>query len=372
VIRTVIQFRLNMVQRIVLVILCCLLLGLAVGSSMSVSSADLAAVTLLYFRGVGQDNAVLLEWATGTEFDTAGFRVTRASEENGQYQVLTQIGFIPSEGDGLIGAEYNAIDNTNVSNGTVYWYKLIEIELNGHENPAGPISVTAGVATPTGTSSPVPTATPTTPSQGDGSTPTPEPSQSDPTSTPTPINLANPQTGSSAATAIPSFSTPLTAVPEAGSSNPGAVSESGGSNSSNLAEAAAPEATLDISGYPGPNARQTTEAAPSENSSGETVDQSQPETSATTTPASYPASIGGGAPDSTPLSVSDPSSGSSVIGSQDSESQQASDLTDESENGGSGSSTLVLWLGFIASLLIFGAGVIGSIIYFSRQRMQGR
>ena len=371
-IRYFFRFRLNMVQRIVLDILCCLLVGLAAGTSMSVSSADLAAVTLLYFRGVGQDNAVLLEWATGTEFETAGFRITRASEENGEYQVLSKIGFIPSEGDGLVGAEYEAIDDDNVSNGTVYWYKLIEIELNGHTIPAGPISVTAGAATPTATSSPIPTATPTTRSQDDESTSTPVPTQSDPTSTPTPINLANPQTGGSAATTIPSLSTPVNTIIESGSANTGADFVPGGSNSSNSVEAAAPAATLGLSGYPGSNIEQDPEAAPTENSSGQAVDQSQPETSATRTPASYPSSIGERTPDSTLPSVSDPAAGSSVIGSQESGSHEASDTTNESERGRKGSSTLVLWLGFIASLLIFGAGVIGSIIYFSRQRMQGR
>jgi hypothetical protein len=370
--RTDFQFRQSIIQRLLLVSLCCLLLGLVVGSSRSASSADLAAVTLLYFRGVGQDNAVLLEWATGTEFDTAGFRVTRANEENGQYQVLAQIGFIPSEGDGLVGAEYEAVDSEDVTNGTVYWYKLVEIELNGHEIPAGPISVRAGAATPTATSSPVPTATPTTPSNGEQATSTAVSAQSNSTSTPTPANFANPQAGSSAATANPAGSTLVPAISATASTNDGTSSVSGASNNSNSVEAAAPAMTLDISGYPGPLVGQNTEAANTEISSGETANPSQPETSATTTPASYPASVGDRVPDLTPPSGSDPTSGLSVIGSQDSGSQESLDIADQSESERSGSSTLVLWLGFIASLLIFGAGVIGSIIYFSRHRMQGR
>ncbi len=370
--RTKFQFRPGIIQKLLLVSLCCLLVSLVLGTSSSASSANLTAVTLLYFRGVGQDNAVLLEWATGTEFDTAGFRITRASEENGQYQILTQVGFIPSEGDGLVGAEYEAVDSASVSNGTMYWYKLIEIELSGHEIPAGPISVMAGAATPTATSSPVPTATPTTPNNGGEATSTPEPAQSSSTSTPTPVSFTNPQTGSSAATAEPAASTPVPAVSAADSAISGAVSGSGGSNSSNSVEAAAPVATLDISGYPGPVVGQTTGAASTENSSGEAVNPSQPETGATATPASYPAFAGEGVTDLTPPSGTDPRSGSAVIGSQDSGSQESSDTTDQSEPEGSGSSTLVLWLGFIASLLIFGAGVIGSIIYFSRHRMQGR
>ncbi|MGB3715156.1 MAG: hypothetical protein WA996_12070, partial [Candidatus Promineifilaceae bacterium] len=83
-------------------------LAMGLGASAEASSAELSAVTLLYFRGIGQDNGILLEWATGTEYNTAGFRLTRASDETGQYRALDQIGFIPAEGDGLVGAEYEA------------------------------------------------------------------------------------------------------------------------------------------------------------------------------------------------------------------------------------------------------------------------
>ena len=125
------------------------------------------AITLLYFQGTGQNNAILLEWATATEFETAGFIIKRADSESGPYDDLTQIGFIPGEGDGIIGAEYDVIDDDNVVNGQTYWYILVEIENNGNQNPSDPISVVGGISAATAT----PTQTPTTQSSTNGNRP---------------------------------------------------------------------------------------------------------------------------------------------------------------------------------------------------------
>lgn len=102
-------------------------------------------INLLYFQAIGQDNAVLLKWATATEFDTLGFILRRADNKVGPYEDLDEIGFIPGEGGGVIGAAYEATDEMNVVNGQTYWYILVQIDLLGGESPTDPISVTAGL-----------------------------------------------------------------------------------------------------------------------------------------------------------------------------------------------------------------------------------
>jgi hypothetical protein len=345
------------------------------GFSRDVDSAELTAATLLYFQGFGQNNSVRLEWGTGTEFDTAGFRLVRSTAENGAYINLNQIGFISGEGDGVLGADYVAVDSDGVTNGTTYWYKLIEIEFDGREIPTGPIPVTAGVATPTATSTPTPTSSPTPQNSDQGSSPTPEPEESQATSTPTPTqitaNVTVPQSGVSAATPVPSSPTPGTSSGNsgAGSSQPG--SNTGSTSQSNVVEAAAPDLSSGARDYPAPENSDSFALAAS--ISGQDAAYPGPSSNdQSSTPESYPAVIGSGESNNDTQSSANSAADSSVIGSANASglSPKSADESDSSESSSAGS--VVLWLGFGAALLIFGAGVIGSIIYFSRQRMQGR
>jgi hypothetical protein len=347
------------------------ILAMGLGASTEASSAELSAVTLLYFRGIGQDNAVLLEWATGTEFNTAGFRLTRASDESGQYQALDQIGFIPAEGDGLVGADYEAIDDDNVMNGLVYWYELIEMELDGNENLAGPISVTAGIATPTATNTPAPTPTETEPGSGQAITATPESSPGELTPTATLIIEGSPQATASSASSSPLSGTPNpSATGQAQPSTPASDPNPGNSNPSDTTDAADPQVTPDASGYPAPPPRATDESPRDLASIGEAGYPSPITVSPTMAPASYPLGFGERLPNLTPPADSESPRASVVIGDQDNWPIGGTD--DQSEISRSGGSTLMLWIGFIAALLVFSAGVIGSIVYFNRQRMQGR
>ncbi len=371
--RTIYRSIIRRNHKLALGVIWVILLGLLILSSTGAVSADPTAVTLLYFRGTGQDNAVLLEWATGTEFNTAGFRIMRANEENGQYQVLDQIGFIPGEGDGIFGAVYEAVDEDNVSNGTVYWYKLIEFELDGRENPVGPISVTAGSAAPTATSSPIPSATATTPSGGSPATATPDPTEISATSTPTSFNPGSSGASASSATANPSGASLIPTVSGSTQTDSTASSSTtGAANPSDPGNAAAPEATLDLSGYPEPEQSENSEQTRSVRSNGAQGYPDPDPEGVPPTPASesYPLGIGERLPDLTPLSGSESTVDSAVIGSRDSADQEVENVEAESEQ--SGISSAILWMGFVASFLLFSAGVIGSIIYFSRQRMQGR
>jgi hypothetical protein len=246
--------------------------------SPAAAGAEPTAIVLLYFRGSGLNDAVYLEWATATEFETAGFRLERSHNENGSYLALDNIGFIPAEGLGLEGAEYEAIDDTAV-NGQLYWYKLVEIEWGGTYNRSDPISVMAGIATPTATATHTPVATATTgwtptntplPTATTGSSSGPPAAATAtatalatlpamPTATTTPINAATP---AATATPVAAFSTP-TAVPmpatvQAGPTRPALTPTAAGA-----AVLSQPPATaVAESGYPAPERPAEGEAPP--------------------------------------------------------------------------------------------------------------
>lgn len=183
-----------------LVALALLWLLAAVQPAVKANQAVPDNVELLYFQATGLNNAVLLEWATASEFNASGFMIERALNPDGPYSLLLEIGFIPAEGSGVTGAEYEATDNTAV-NGTTYWYNLIEVDIDGDEDRFGPVS-----AVPGATSTPSPTASATSTSSATPSR-TPTPSQT-PTQSPTPSQTATPTSTATATATATATQTP--------------------------------------------------------------------------------------------------------------------------------------------------------------------
>jgi hypothetical protein len=97
-------------------------------------------VELSYFRATSLDSAVLLEWATETELDNAGFNIWRKEEKDGEY-VRKNPYFIPAEGEAGFGAEYSFTDY-NVQNGRIYYYKLEDTDIYGNSSFHGPVPAT--------------------------------------------------------------------------------------------------------------------------------------------------------------------------------------------------------------------------------------
>ncbi len=131
------------------------------------------AVGLRYFRGVPLDNSVRLEWETGTEQNTAAFKILRGPSEAGPFEFLENIGLVPAVGNPQAGATYERTDDTAL-NGVTYWYQLIEVETNNNEvilatievfvdPPSGGIEPPGGGSgtPPAGTSPPTSTTEPT-------------------------------------------------------------------------------------------------------------------------------------------------------------------------------------------------------------------
>jgi hypothetical protein len=310
------------------------------------------AVSLLYFRGTGLEKAVSLEWATASELDTAGYRLERANAAEGPFQNLGQIGIVPARGDSLQGADYYATDRDSVQNGTKYWYRLIEIEFNGTENPVGPISVTAGRQEPTATSVPGSTAQATATTLG-GSMAT-----ATPTSSSTPTDNATASGSSLTATLLATASGSVSNAARGASTTPTARAQAvavlaqAGTLAPGTAYPGAPGATLPPplgtpvanQAYPSPafeaTALQTAPYPLSVEGKGRGITAGQPAAIPTGTLAALIGESPGGAAAS--ATDSEP------------EAQRAS------------SSTVLLWAGFLAALMIFILAVVGSIIYFRR------
>jgi len=106
-----------------------------------VQQAGPTAVELVSFTAEAceQPVCVLLRWQTATEIDTAGFHLWRGEDEYGEFHRFTD-GLIPAEGTSSMGALYTHED-TDVTPGMTYWYKLEDIEHSGASTFHGAVKV---------------------------------------------------------------------------------------------------------------------------------------------------------------------------------------------------------------------------------------
>ncbi|MGD2079314.1 MAG: hypothetical protein PVH18_13095 [Chloroflexota bacterium] len=315
-----------------------------------------AAVTLLYFQGEHNGDSVLLEWATATELSTAYFFLERATTENGPFEMLAEIGIVPSEAppDGLSGAVYQRVDQDNVTTDQTYWYVLVEVESGaGAENRTEPIRVASGDAQPTATLTPTststPTATPTatgttsgSPSAANSPTPSTTPSTANPTAT---VTSARTLAGRPTTTIGPAQTTP-----QATSFGPTTVDQE--ENDSQ----AQSEALVSTGDTP----QSVAEARGSDSESAQPPYPPATSTLQISATKSYPEPPG-------PRQLSNgtpvPNIGSANQDTSDNRSDEV-----QAPNNSPLLGTLFLWIGFAAALIIFISAVAGAIYYFRRQR----
>jgi hypothetical protein len=83
-------------------------------------------------------DAVLLEWETASEMDTAGFNLWRAEAASGPY-IQLNADLIPARGEPYVGARYHYIDQA-VVRGMTYYYQLEDVDLFGVRTRHGPVT----------------------------------------------------------------------------------------------------------------------------------------------------------------------------------------------------------------------------------------
>ncbi len=105
-------------------------------------------VTLASFSAIAGNKQVILKWITESEVENVGFEIMRASEKEGEY---TTIASYKNNQDlkGQINSnsrhDYQYSDGL-VANGFTYWYKLVDVDLNGKKSIHGPLSATPNAA----------------------------------------------------------------------------------------------------------------------------------------------------------------------------------------------------------------------------------
>lgn len=99
-------------------------------------------VELSSFTAIAGDGKVILKWATASEINNESFEILRSSDPNGNYTVRGQR---PGQGNTSQVTHYSFEDKF-VANGTTYWYKLADIDVNGVRTEHGPIVATPQAA----------------------------------------------------------------------------------------------------------------------------------------------------------------------------------------------------------------------------------
>jgi len=109
------------------------------------TSGDISLpVQLTSFRAMSGDGEVKLVWITESELHNLGFIIERAYSAEGEYLQIATYESVPAlagAGSSSSGKTYQFTD-TAVFNGTTYWYRLIDISIQGVRTTHSPLSAT--------------------------------------------------------------------------------------------------------------------------------------------------------------------------------------------------------------------------------------
>jgi hypothetical protein len=101
--------------------------------------SPITAIDLLSFTATGQDGSVKVAWETAQEINNMGFHLYQATSPHGPFSRLTDK-LIPGSRLSVKGSSY-VYEDTHVTQGTLYYYKLEDLDLNGTRTWHGPICV---------------------------------------------------------------------------------------------------------------------------------------------------------------------------------------------------------------------------------------
>lgn len=96
-------------------------------------------ITLTSFTATAGDERVTLRWTTESEIDNSGFEIWRSLQRDTGYVKLPV--FITGAGNAASRHDYEYTDR-GLTNGTTYYYKLIDVDFGGHRTEHGPVFAT--------------------------------------------------------------------------------------------------------------------------------------------------------------------------------------------------------------------------------------
>ncbi|HUT02278.1 MAG TPA: hypothetical protein VM163_00090 [bacterium] len=109
---------------------------------------DCTYITLDSFEATARDDgSILLRWKTGTELGTAGFHLYRSDSPDFQSFEKITPKLIDATGTLEAGGEYVVLDRS-ASPGVLYYYFLVEIDVNGKMSAFGPVQARAKIPQP--------------------------------------------------------------------------------------------------------------------------------------------------------------------------------------------------------------------------------
>jgi subtilisin family serine protease len=107
-------------------------------------------VELSSFSAKHIQNDILLEWETGAEINNAGFEVYRSEIGDGEFYLISSYLENPTLiglGNSTTGKKYSYLDD-KITLQTNYWYKLIDVDINGNRTEHDPLLVKTGNGNP--------------------------------------------------------------------------------------------------------------------------------------------------------------------------------------------------------------------------------
>ncbi len=101
-------------------------------------------VELTSFVALAGNSKVTLQWVTQSEINNQGFIITRAYRQNGDYQPIANYKNNASlKGSGTSSTKHvYSYSDQNVLNDVTYWYKLIDVNINGVRTEHAAVSAT--------------------------------------------------------------------------------------------------------------------------------------------------------------------------------------------------------------------------------------
>jgi len=112
-----------------------------IGDTWSFGGGDYSlSVKMASFTATAGDGQVTLRWVTESEVNNLGFHVHRSQNASGGYAKING-SMIPGAGSSSSRKEYEYCDQ-NLVNAITYYYKLEQVDLNGHSIFYEPISAT--------------------------------------------------------------------------------------------------------------------------------------------------------------------------------------------------------------------------------------
>jgi len=114
-------------------------------SANSLTDPTPGAIDLLSFQAVSLKGNAAIKFETGSETNTLGFNILRATKASGGIYTQVNDTLIPAKGNTAMGAKYRYLDNA-VRVGKTYFYMLQEVEQNNQKHVYGSVGVTIKAA----------------------------------------------------------------------------------------------------------------------------------------------------------------------------------------------------------------------------------